>query len=178
MNRCTSSSILRSWSDLCANMANCWLQVQLWVTLQCTITHLCSMQYSLWVQFVADQCHIPQWCKNVNIEEGNKMHGYTDVDHFSSSISFIFSLIEYVRFVFEICFVWNVGKMSDWSQNLKSKVQQQAQLLQIFYGSLQHKTLHVNLLYSSHFQASTSFYSGGCADICNQRHWISYRVNK
>lgn len=69
MDRCTPSSILRTRSNLRANMADGWLRVQLvWVTLpllQCTIIHLCSMQDSLWARLVADPCHISRWCKGM-----------------------------------------------------------------------------------------------------------------
>lgn len=76
MDRCASSSaILRTRSDRHANMAAFWLRVLLWVTLpllQCTVTHLYSMQNSLCAQLVADHCHISQW-ENINRKKENKM---------------------------------------------------------------------------------------------------------
>lgn len=52
------------------------------------------MQYLLCAQLAADHCQIAQWCKIVNMEEGNKMHGYTDVDHLVCFFFFQMLLLE------------------------------------------------------------------------------------
>lgn len=141
----------------------CWLRIQLWVTLQCTITYLCSMQSSLRLQLKVIHSNSRQELNSTGWQEQGRC---LSLRNFSSSKTFIFLIYDLCGiFIFSSFF-----EMSDRGKKIATEQRPATRLL--------HKFLYVALLYSSPFWASRSFYSWGCSNIYNQRHWHRLKTTR